>query len=132
MLRRDAGHRRRADRLTLGLAGRRRPPRQRDRRRDRADDAAAGGGASRRRGVVETAEQALEAAGRATQDTVAVAIEGYDATPRGETVLFNMLTGFVGGFALMRLSTWGIRGGWWPFGNVSVGAATSTTSCRGS
>ena len=41
--------------------------------------------------------------------------------PRSETVLFNMLTGFTGSFALMRLSTWGIRSGWWPFGNVRVG-----------
>ena len=38
-----------------------------------------------------------------------------------ETVLFNILTGFVGGFALMRLSTAGIRAGWWPTGNVKVG-----------
>ena len=27
----------------------------------------------------------------------------------------------LGGFALMRLSTWGQRGGWWPFGTVNVG-----------
>ena len=32
-----------------------------------------------------------------------------------------MLAGFTGGFALMRLSTWGMRGGWWPLGTVSVG-----------
>ena len=50
-----------------------------------------------------------------------VAIEGYSETPRGETILFNILAGFTGGFALMRLSTWGIRSGWWPIGNVSVG-----------
>jgi hypothetical protein len=72
-------------------------------------------------GVLDTAEQAIETAGLATQDTVAVAAEGYDATPRGETVLFNILSGFLGGFALMRFSTAGIRGGWWPFGNVRVG-----------
>ena len=72
-------------------------------------------------GVLKTAEQALGTAGRATQDTVAVAIEGYEATPRHETVLFNLLSGFVLGFALMRLSTAGIRGGWWPFGNVRLG-----------
>ena len=35
--------------------------------------------------------------------------------------LFNLLSGFVLGFALMRLSTAGIRGGWWPFGNVRLG-----------
>jgi hypothetical protein len=36
-------------------------------------------------------------------------------------VLFNLLSGFVLAFALMRLSTAGIRGGWWPFGNVRLG-----------
>ena len=72
-------------------------------------------------GVIETAEAALGAAGRATQDTVAVAIEAYGASPRHETVLFNMLSGFVGAFALVRVSAHGIRGGWWPFGNVRLG-----------
>ena|SRR5436190_3154640 len=66
-------------------------------------------------------ERALEAPVRATQDTVAVLVEGYEATSRTEKVLFNMLTGFVSGFALMRLSTTGIRGGWWPAGNVRLG-----------
>ena len=46
---------------------------------------------------------------------------GYDAAPRSETVLFNLLAGFLGSFALVRLSTWGIRDGWGPFRNVSVG-----------
>ena len=114
--------RRRADRLTLGLAG--------------LAFATAGtvivGEAlrlARRRvqaapspdSMVETAEQAIAVAGQATQDTVAVAREGYEQTPRGETILFNMLGGFVGGFALMRLSTAGMRGGWWPLGVVRVG-----------
>ena len=36
-------------------------------------------------------------------------------------MLFNLLSGFVGAFALMRLSTTGIRGGWWPAGNVRLG-----------
>jgi hypothetical protein len=71
--------------------------------------------------VLDTAEHAIGAAGLATQDTATVAIEGYEATPRGETVLFNMLSGFVGGFVFMRVSTAGIRGGWWPTGNVTVG-----------
>jgi hypothetical protein len=71
--------------------------------------------------VIETAEQAIGAAGLATQDTVTVAAEGYEATPRGETVLFNMLNGFLGGFTMMRISTAGIRAGWWPVGNVSLG-----------
>ena len=112
----------RADRLTLGLAGL----------------AAATAGTvligelaklARRRAqempqsetALESAEQALTAAGEATSDAFTVAVEGYEATPRGETVLFNMLTGFVGGFALMRLSTVGIRSGWWPAGNVRLG-----------
>jgi len=111
----------RADRLTLGLAG-----------AAIATSAAAfagqfarmarrrTAGASADTGVIETAEHALEAATLATQDTVTVAIEGYVAAPKGETILFNMLSGFVGGFALMRLSTWGIRNGWWPTSNVKV------------
>lgn len=72
-------------------------------------------------GTIESAAQAIGTAGRATQDTVTVALEAYDAAPRRETVLFNLLSGFVGGFALMRLSTWGQRGGWWPFGTVNLG-----------
>jgi hypothetical protein len=72
-------------------------------------------------GVLETAEHAIETAGRASRDTVAVAIEGYEAAPRRETALFNLLTGFVLSFALMRVSTYGIRTGWWPFGNVRLG-----------
>jgi hypothetical protein len=71
--------------------------------------------------VLEGAEQALAAAGGAAQDTVAVAIEAYDAAPRHETVLFNLLSGFAGAFALVRISTEGIRAGWWPFGNVEIG-----------
>ena len=66
-------------------------------------------------------ERTLETAGRATQDAVAVLVEGYEATSRTEKVLFNMLTGFVFAFALIRLSTVGIRGGWWPAGNVRLG-----------
>jgi hypothetical protein len=70
--------------------------------------------------VLKGAEQRLGTAGRATQDTVAVLVEGYEATPRHETVLFNLLTGFVLAFALIRLSTAGIRDGWWPAGNVRL------------
>ena len=73
-------------------------------------------------GVLETAEQALGTAGRATQDTVAVAVEGYEATPRHETVLFNLLTGFVVALrARCGSRRPGIRGGWWPAGNVRLG-----------
>jgi len=115
------GNEGRADRLTLGLAG--------------LATATAGtvligelAKLARRRArempegesVLDSAEHALTAAGEATSDTFTVALEGYEATPRGETVLFNMLTGFVGGFALMRLSTAGIRSGWWPTSDVKV------------
>ena len=72
-------------------------------------------------GVLDTAEQAIVVAGEAARDTVNVATEGYEAAPRSETVLFNILSGFLGGFALIRLSTYGIRRGWYPFGSVSVG-----------
>jgi hypothetical protein len=68
-----------------------------------------------------TPAAAIGAAGQATHDTVAVVVEGYGAAPRGESMLFNLLAGFVGAFALVRLSTAGIRGGWWPSRNVRVG-----------
>ncbi len=71
-------------------------------------------------GVIETAEHALEAATLATQDTVTVAREAIAGASRREAVLFNILTGFTGAFVTVRLSTWGIRGGWWPAGNVRV------------
>jgi hypothetical protein len=66
-------------------------------------------------------EPLLEAAPAAAIDTVGVAVRGYAAAPRSETVLFNLLAGFLGSFALVRLSTWGIRDRWGPFRNVSVG-----------
>jgi hypothetical protein len=109
---------RRADRLTVGLAG-----------------LAVGTAGSvivgeavrlarrrvRQTPATPTAAVAIGAAGQATQDTVAVVVEGYGAAPRGESMLFNLLAGFVGAFALVRLSTAGIRSGWWPFRNVRVG-----------
>jgi hypothetical protein len=112
----------RADRLTLGLAG----------------VALATAGTvvagelvrlARQRGHVaevpetarDTAERAIAVTGAAAQDTVTVAIEGYEATPRHETVLFNILAGFLGGFASIRTSTYSIRRGWNPFGSVHVG-----------
>jgi hypothetical protein len=72
-------------------------------------------------GVLASAELALGTAGRATHDTVAVVAEGYEATPRHETILFNLLSGFLAGFALIRLSAFGIQRGWNPFGSVRVG-----------
>lgn len=65
-------------------------------------------------------EGLIEAAPVAALDTVGVAVSGYVAAPRTETVLFNLLAGFLSSFALVRLSTWGIRDGWGPFRNVSV------------
>ena len=62
----------------------------------------------------------VDAAGYATRDTIAVARRGIRATPHHERVLFNILQGFLGAFAIARLSTWGIRSGWWPFANVRV------------
>ncbi|MSO41380.1 MAG: hypothetical protein EXQ70_05710 [Solirubrobacterales bacterium] len=79
--------------------------------------------ARRRResGEVPTPETLVGTAEMATRDTIAVARTGLRATPHHETVMFNMLQGFLGGFALARISTWGIKSGWWPTGNVSVG-----------
>ncbi|HKT82813.1 MAG TPA: hypothetical protein VJQ84_03140 [Solirubrobacterales bacterium] len=66
-------------------------------------------------------ESLVEAAPAAAIDTVSVAAAGYSEAPRSETVLFNLLAGFLGSFALVRLSTLGIRDEWGPFRNVSVG-----------
>jgi hypothetical protein len=56
----------------------------------------------------------------AAKDTIGVAVSGYAAAPRSETVLFNLLAGFLGSFATVRLSTLGIRERWGPFRNVHV------------
>jgi hypothetical protein len=79
--------------------------------------------ARRRRESVEadTPTGLADVAGHATRDTLAVARRGIRATPHHETVLFNILQGFLGAFAFARLSTWGIRRGWWPSRNVRVG-----------
>lgn len=63
----------------------------------------------------------IDQAPAAALDTFGVAVEGYAAAPRSETVLFNLLSGFLGAFGFVRLSTFGIRSGWWPFGNTVVG-----------
>jgi hypothetical protein len=70
--------------------------------------------------VAETPATLVDAAGYATRDTLAVARRGIRATPHHETVLFNILQGFLGGFAFARLATWGIRQSWWPTGNIHV------------
>jgi hypothetical protein len=66
-------------------------------------------------------ENLVEVAPVAALDTVGVAVTGYAEAPRTETVLFNLLAGFLASFALVRISTWGIRDEWWPFRNVKVG-----------
>lgn len=110
--------RRRADRLTLGLAG-----------FAVASFATVMAGEvlrlARRRRRSELALESGEATpaavpGGPAHDTLAVAVEAYEGAPRHEVVLFNLLTGFVGAFALVRISTEGIRAGWWPFGNVHL------------
>lgn len=109
--------RRRADRLTLGLAG----------------FAVATAGTVMAGEVVRLARRRLRSSetpsggperahltSGAAHDTVVVAVEAFDAAPRHEVVLFNLMTGFVGAFALVRISTEGIRAGWWPLGNVEL------------
>jgi hypothetical protein len=66
-------------------------------------------------------EVLIEAAPAAAADTVSVAVRGYEEAPRSETVLFNLLAGFLGAFALVRVSTWGIRERRGPFRNVRLG-----------
>ncbi len=68
----------------------------------------------------ETPANLVDVAEYATRDTIAVARRGIRATPHHEAVLFNILQGFLGAFAIARISTWGIRHGWWPSGNVRV------------
>lgn len=74
-----------------------------------------------RRRSRERGDGLVEAAPAAALDTVGVAVSGYEAAPRSETVLFNLLSGFLVSFALVRISTWGIRDGWGPFRDVRVG-----------
>ncbi|HEX8049986.1 MAG TPA: hypothetical protein VF504_00845 [Solirubrobacterales bacterium] len=76
---------------------------------------------ARRASEAHDPEALLESAPAAAADTVGVAVRGYAEAPRSETVLFNLLGGFLGAFALVRLSTWGIRENRGPFRNVSIG-----------
>src|SRR5690242_9083124 len=66
----------------------------------------------RRRSHERGGEGLVEAAPAAALDTVGVAVSGYAGAPRSEAVLFNLLAGFLASFALVRLSTWGIRDRW--------------------
>ena len=68
----------------------------------------------------ESPAEALELAGLASQDTVRVAVTGYRSASRAETAIFNMFAGFVGASLFVRVSTLGIREGWWG-GNVRLG-----------
>ena len=63
----------------------------------------------------------ITSAPAAAVDTVGVAVEGFGATPRQEVLLFNLLAGFLGSFATVRLATWMIRDNRGPFRNVKVG-----------
>lgn len=76
---------------------------------------------NRRTHSADLDETLITSAPAAAVDTVGVAIEGFSAAPRHEVVLFNLLSGFLGSFALVRLTTWAIREGRGPFRNVSVG-----------
>ncbi|HET7120655.1 MAG TPA: hypothetical protein VFI17_05340 [Solirubrobacterales bacterium] len=76
---------------------------------------------ARRASEAHDPEALLESAPAAAADTVGVAVRGYTEAPRSETVLFNLLAGFLGSFALVRLSTWAIRDGRGPFHNVRIG-----------
>ena len=75
----------------------------------------------RRQHEAADGETLVEVAPAAALDTVGVAVVGYEEAARSETVLFNLLAGFLSSFALVRLSTWGIRGRWGPFRNVRIG-----------
>jgi len=68
----------------------------------------------------ESPAEALGLAGLASQDTVRVAVTGYRSASRAETAIFNMFAGFVGASLFVRVSTLGIREGWWR-GNVRLG-----------
>lgn len=73
-----------------------------------------------RRTHEESEEGLIGSAPAAAVDTVGVAIEGYSATPNRELVLFNLLAGFLGSFAVVRLTTWAIREDVGPLRNVNV------------
>jgi hypothetical protein len=76
---------------------------------------------NRRSHAPEDGESLVEAAPAAALDTVGVAVSGYAETPRSETILFNLLAGFLSSFALIRLSTLGVRRSWRPFRDIRVG-----------
>ena len=71
--------------------------------------------------MLDTAEQALAVAGEATQDTVAVALEGYEATPRQRDRAVQHALRVPRRLRADAALDRGIRGGWWPLGNVELG-----------
>lgn len=71
--------------------------------------------------LVPAPSDLLTSAPAAAVDTVGVAVEGFGATPRSEVMLFNLLAGFLGSFAFVRLTTWMIKDNRGPFRNVKVG-----------
>lgn len=75
---------------------------------------------ARRAAEATDPEALLESAPAAAADTVGVAVRGYVEAPRSETVLFNLLGGFLGSFAVVRLSTLAIRDDRGPFRNVHI------------
>jgi hypothetical protein len=78
----------------------------------------------RRRVVVEepeTTPEVLQKGARAALDTVEAARRGYKQAGSGETVLFNLLSGFVLSSSLIRLTAFGKRRGLRLFFDVVVG-----------
>lgn len=55
------------------------------------------------------------------EEAVDIARQGYRSTPGAEAALFNVLNGFLFSLGAMRVTTLGIRDGWWPRSNVIVG-----------
>jgi len=62
----------------------------------------------------------LQSAPAAAIDTIGVAREGLTAASERESLLFNLMAGFLGSFAAVRISTWAIREDRGPFRNVKV------------
>lgn len=77
--------------------------------------------ARRRLRHADSPDDVVGAAGLATRDAVQVARQAYARAPHHEVVLFNILSGFVGAFATVRLVTAGIRGDWLPLGDIKIG-----------
>jgi hypothetical protein len=71
--------------------------------------------------IVPAPSDLLTSAPAAAVDTVGVAVEGFGAAPRSEVLLFNLLAGFLGSFATVRLTTWMIKDNRGPFRNVKIG-----------